>query len=156
VVQARHLLRTDPQVYNALSNHLTALFAQTRFNAYVAGRVGTEVPRGELLDRFEAEFGAGSDQYLSLQCDKVQGTSPLTELHITMKQDIDAADSFGELFPDRDVRPQGSCPQRFRIDAVGLGDYLSLAITAATIGAIRAKSASPRRIRSACTRDGSM
>jgi ribonuclease T2 len=112
----------SPEAYYALSNHLTALFSQTEFNAYVADRVGTEVARSELLDQFEAEFGAGNDQYLSLQCDEVQGTSMLTELYITVKQEIDATDSFDELFPDYDVRPQGSCPRSFWIDEVGIGN----------------------------------
>lgn len=111
-----------PEAYYALSNHLTALFSQSDFNAYVAERIGAEVQRNDLLDRFEAEFGPGSDQYLSLQCDDVAGTSMLTELYITLRQDIDAEHSFGELFPDRDIRPQGSCPRVFWIDEVGLGN----------------------------------
>jgi ribonuclease T2 len=113
-------LSTD--AYYALSNHLTTLFAQTEFNAYVADRIGIEVTRNELLDQFEAEFGTGSDQYLSLKCDEVQGTSMLTELYIILKPSIDADDNFSELFPSLDVRPQGSCPQRFWIDEVGIGN----------------------------------
>lgn len=110
------------EAYYALSNHLTALFSKTAFNAYVASRVGTEVTRNELLDQFETEFGPGSDRYLSLRCDVVQGTDMLTELYITVKPDIDATDSFDELFPDLSVSPQGSCPRNFWIDEVGIGN----------------------------------
>jgi ribonuclease T2 len=110
------------EAYYALGTHLVALFSQSEFNAYVAERVGTEVGRNELLNLFETEFGAGSDRYLSLKCNEVQGTSMLSELYITVKPDIDAADSFSELFPDVDVSPQGSCPQRFWIDEVGVGN----------------------------------
>jgi ribonuclease I len=46
--------------YFALSNGLVASFAQTEFNQYIASQIGRDVARNDLLDRFEAEFGAGS------------------------------------------------------------------------------------------------
>lgn len=107
--------------YFDLSNHLVQLFAQTEFNRYVADNIGGTLSRNDLLERFDQEFGNGASDYLSLRCSKVDGNSLLTEIQITLRQDLGALDDFGQLFPRESVRPQGSCPQQFSIDAVGLG-----------------------------------
>lgn len=108
--------------YFALSNGLVASFAQTEFNQYIASHIGNELSRTDVLNRFEAEFGPGSDDYLSLRCDKVGGVSLLSEIRLTLNQDLAELDNFSTLFTDQDVSPQGNCPQQFVIDAVGMGD----------------------------------
>lgn len=106
--------------YFALSNRLVALFSTTQFNAYVADRIGTEVTRNELLDQFETEFGAGSDTYLALRCNDVGGRTLLSELYITLDQDIEADESFAELLPEDKWNANGNCPREFWIDEVGI------------------------------------
>ena len=108
--------------YFALSNGLVASFAQTEFNQYIASHIGDELSRTDVLNRFAAEFGPGSDDYLSLRCDKLDGISLLGEIRLTLNQDLAALDDFSTLFTDQDVSPQGNCPQQFVIDAVGTGD----------------------------------
>lgn len=105
--------------YFALTNELVAQFAQTEFNQYVAAHIGSEVSRNDLLHEFEAEFGPGSDDYLSLRCNKVAGTSLLSELQLVLKKELAEVDDFSQLFPDEKVSPQGNCPQQFVIDPVG-------------------------------------
>lgn len=104
--------------YFALSNGLVASFAQTAFNQYVASQIGSEVSRNDLLNRFEDEFGAGSDDYLSLRCDEVNGTSLLSEIRLALKQDLTELDDFSGMFPEQNVSPQGNCPTQFMIDSV--------------------------------------
>lgn len=104
--------------YFSLSNGLVASFAQTAFNQYVASQIGSEVSRSDLLNRFEDEFGAGSDDYLSLRCDEVNGTSLLSEIRLALKQDLAELDDFSEMFPEQNVSPQGNCPTQFVIDSV--------------------------------------
>ena len=104
--------------YFALSNGLVASFAQTSFNQYVASQIGSEVSRNDLLNRFEDEFGAGSDDYLSLRCNEVDGTSLLSEIRLALKQDLTELDDFSEIFTQQNVSPQGNCPTQFMIDSV--------------------------------------
>jgi ribonuclease T2 len=104
--------------YFALSNGLVSSFAQTAFNQYVASQIGNEVSRNDLLNRFEDEFGAGSDDYLSLRCNEVNGTSLLSEIRLALKQDLAELDDFSEMFPEQSVSPQGNCPTQFVIDSV--------------------------------------
>lgn len=104
--------------YFALSNGLVASFAQTAFNQYVASQIGSEVSRNDLLSRFENEFGAGSNNYLSLRCNEVDGTSMLSEIRLALKQDLAELDDFSEMFPEQRISPQGNCPKQFVVDSV--------------------------------------
>jgi len=105
--------------YFALSNGLVASFAQTEFNQYIASQIGNEVSRNDLLNRFEDEFGAGSDDYLSIRCSEVDGVKLLSEIRLALKKDLEGLDDFSELFTDQNVSPQGNCPKQFVIDPVG-------------------------------------
>ena len=105
--------------YFALSNGLVASFAQTEFNQYIASQIGRDVARTDLLDRFEAEFGAGSETYLSLRCTEVDGISLLSEIRLALKQELAELDDFSTLFPEQQVSPQGNCPREFMIDSAG-------------------------------------
>ncbi|MBN1486940.1 MAG: hypothetical protein JW981_04810 [Anaerolineae bacterium] len=109
--------------YYALSNQLVSLFSQTDFNRYVAERVGSGVSRQELLAQFDAEFGPDASDYLSLRCDKVDGTTLLTEIQLVLKKDLSEPYDFSELFPAASVPLNGSCPSQFMIDQVGLGNF---------------------------------
>lgn len=109
--------------YYALSNQLVSRFSQTDFNQYVAKRVGRQVTRQELLTQFAAEFGQENSNFLSLRCSKVDGTSLLTEIQLVLKKDLAELNDFADLFPADEIHPQGSCPQEFKIDSVGLGNF---------------------------------
>jgi ribonuclease T2 len=111
------------EAYFALSHHLTALFSQTAFDDYVADHAGETVQRSALLDRFAQEFGSDHVDCLTLRCDRVEGTSLLTEIQLTLRPDIASPAAFSELFPVEDIRPDGNCPAEFRIDVVGLGNF---------------------------------
>jgi ribonuclease I len=109
--------------YYALNNQLVSLFSQTNFNRYVAKRAGHQVTRQELLEQFGNEFGQENSNFLSLRCSKVDGTSLLTEIQLVLKKDLTELNDFTNLFPADEVRPQGNCPQEFKIDSVGLGNF---------------------------------
>jgi ribonuclease T2 len=109
----------DADAYFGLSNGLAALFAQSDFNHYVADNIGREVSRNDLLARFEAEFGPGAADFLSLRCSDVGGQSLLSEIRIVLKQDLAELTHFADLFPAESVRPDGRCPQWFMIDEAG-------------------------------------
>ncbi len=105
--------------YFALSNGLVASFAQTDFNQFVASQIGGEVTRYDLLSRFEDEFGPGSDDFLSLRCNEVDGVSLLSEIRLALKKDLAELDDFANLFSSESVPAQGSCPKQFMIDPAG-------------------------------------
>jgi ribonuclease T2 len=111
------------EAYFALSNHLTGLFSQTAFDDYVADHAGEWVQRNALLDQFAREFGADTQDYLSLRCDQVEAAILLTEIQLVLRPDIAPEAAFGELFPTDDIRPRGTCPTEFKIDVVGLGNF---------------------------------
>jgi ribonuclease T2 len=113
----------SPDAYYALTNVLVERFAATEFNHYVAKRAGDDVARRDLLDQFDVEFGDGASDYLSLRCTKVDGVSLLTEIQIVLRPDLAALDDFTALFPDEKIPPEGSCPQTFKVDRVGLRNY---------------------------------
>ncbi|HOU14649.1 MAG TPA: hypothetical protein PKZ84_16200 [Anaerolineae bacterium] len=113
----------SPDTYYALTNALVERFAATEFNRYVAGHVGDDLSRRDLLNRFDAEFGDGASDYLSLRCTKLDGVSLLSEIQIVLRPDIAAVDDFTALFPDERIPPQGNCPQTFTVDRVGLKNY---------------------------------
>ncbi|MBN2006983.1 MAG: ribonuclease T2 [Anaerolineae bacterium] len=109
--------------YFALANELATLFAESDFNNYVAGQVGDEVNRRDLLNRFDDEFGPGASDNLSLRCTKVGGTSLLSEIQIALRPDLAEIETWEELFPGEKTPTQGNCPQTFKVDRVGAGDY---------------------------------
>lgn len=113
----------SPDAYYALSNALVDRFAATEFNRYVAARVGDEVSRRDLLNQFDAEFGDGASDYLSLRCSKLDGVSLLSEIQIVLRPDLATLNDFTALFPDESIPPQGNCPQTFTVDRVGLRNY---------------------------------
>ena len=113
----------SPDAYYALSNALVERFAATDFNSYVAARVGEEVSRRDLLNQFNAEFGDGASDYLSLRCSKLDGINLLSEIQIVLRPDMTTLDDFAALFPDERIPPEGNCPQTFKVDQVGLSNY---------------------------------
>ncbi len=104
--------------YYALANRLVELFAETEFNATIAAHTGDEMSRRGLLDLFEAEFGAGTSSFLSLRCDE-RTTGLLTEIRLAIRKDLGELNDLSQVFPDEKVQPQGNCPQKISIDAVG-------------------------------------
>jgi len=113
----------SPEAYFALTNALVTRFAETDFNHYVAGRIGDDVARRDLLSQFDAEFGDGASDFLSLRCTKLNGVSLLTEIQIMLQLDLATLDDFTTLFPDERIPPAGNCPQTFKVDQVGLRNY---------------------------------
>ncbi len=109
--------------YFALANELTAFFAKSDFNSYVADHVGDEVNRRDLLDKFDDEFGPGASDHLSLRCAKMSGQSLLTEIQIALRPDLAEIENWEDLFPNEKTPTQGNCPQMFKVDRVGLGNY---------------------------------
>ena len=110
------------EAYYDVSTQLVQSFAQTNFNQYIAANVGKMVDRNAVLEQFAAEFGAGTQDYLSVRCSEVDGVDVLTEIQITLKKDLSTPDDWSSLFPDNPPRINGSCPGQFKIDAVGLGN----------------------------------
>jgi ribonuclease T2 len=107
------------EAYYDLSSRLVQSFAQTEFNRYIAANVGQTVDRRAVLDQFAAEFGPGTEAYLSLRCERMAGLEILTEIQITLKPDLSSLTDWPDLFPPNPPRISGSCPRTFHIDAVG-------------------------------------
>jgi len=106
--------------YYVVSNQLVELFSKTRFSQYVAKNVGKYVNRKALLKQFDKEFGQGSRHYLALKCQKVRGTSLLTEIRIFLKKELSTVSDFKHLFPEKKLKVRGTCPRSFKIDEVGI------------------------------------
>jgi ribonuclease T2 len=91
--------------------------AATEFSRFVAAQAGRTVRRGDLLDRFELDFGKGSGRALRLFCKRPEGAVVLAEIRLGLRSHrIGLPMTRGSLAIP--VYPQRStCPERFLISA---------------------------------------
>lgn len=109
----------DAERYFSATLRLAAAVQASKLGDLLAANVGRELPRGRLIDAFEATFGPHAGKALSLLCTSSGAESLLIEIRIT----LEASAIKGDLGA-RDLRPTaagmtGSCPPAILIDPVG-------------------------------------
>ena len=111
--------RVSAEDYFAITLRLAAAVRASPLGDLLAGNVGREVARRELIDAFEAGFGPGAGKALTLLCTPSKAGSLLIEIRITLEPSATA----GELGAE-DLRPTASgagdsCPATILIDPIG-------------------------------------
>lgn len=102
--------------YFDASVHLVREMQTTQLSGVLRANIGKEVPRRDLLDAFEAEFGAGSADALEIICRQDGGHAYLTELRLALRPEaIDKPLSRNALFLDGPP-PHGDCPAQIYLD----------------------------------------
>lgn len=97
-----------------------ALLEQVNRSGFVSGfiqqNIGKTITRGALQQAFDQAFGAGSHKKVALQCRK----GVLMELQIALPKTVKYGDQLKGLLAKPGVRGngRGSCPNRFKIDAL--------------------------------------
>jgi ribonuclease T2 len=109
----------DADEYFARTLRLAAAIQATRLGEAVAGNIGKNVTPRQLINAFEAEFGAGSGKALALVCAERNGSHYLAEIRIA----LETPSAKGPLERDdlylAGEPPAGSCPDMMRIDSAG-------------------------------------
>lgn len=90
---------------------LTEAMAETEFSAFVAGQVGRDVARSDLLQAFRTEFGKGSERALQLLCHKDGGVPVLSEIRLRLLPDAVEQPLSAQSFDTAKVA-KGNCPAR--------------------------------------------
>jgi ribonuclease T2 len=133
-----HLAQTMPGVLSCLDRHewikhgtcagigaeryfgetvrLAAAVQATAFGRTVAANVGREVAAEQLIQAFEASFGAGSGKALTLVCSDRGG---LSEIRIALQARALEGELDGGDLHLGGPAPASQCPRTVRIDAVG-------------------------------------
>ena len=106
----------DDQAYFDGMLHLAAGVQATTLGRLIAGHVGQDLERRQLIDAFEAAFGPGTGKALTLLC---EAGGYLSEIRIALKPTaLDGALGGEDLYLDGPP-PRGSCPRIVRIDPAG-------------------------------------
>lgn len=108
----------DADAYFAQSVRLAAAIQATKLGEAVARNIGKNVTPRQLINAFEAEFGAGSGKALTLICTRRNGGAYLAEIRIALQSLGKGALERDDLYLAEDP-PAGSCPEMLRIDAAG-------------------------------------
>jgi len=109
----------DADSYFAATLRLAHAVQATRLGAVIAANVGRYVTPQQLFNAFEATFGAGASQALTLVCTRGGGLDYLSEVRIALKPDaLEGTLERDDLYLSGG-RPSGSCPDTIRIDSVG-------------------------------------
>jgi|GEM_PF-362028 len=101
--------------YFTLAYTLTSKVDDTGFNKYISRNIGNTINTDDLLTEFEKVFGDGSRSYVNLFCEKVDGTSRLTEVRMYLKTDLDADGQLKDFLTSPADAEQGTCPQKIFI-----------------------------------------
>lgn len=109
----------DAEGYFATTLRLAAAVRESPLGDLLAANVSRELPRRALIDAFEAGFGPGTGQALTLLCKPAGGQSLLIEIRIALERS--AADGALEAHDLRlaGTGVRGSCPAMILIDPVG-------------------------------------
>jgi len=106
--------------YFKLMLDLEKQFTTTKFNQFIASKVGQIITRQEVYKQFEQEFGKGTGTALSISCTKVKGVELLTEIQISLVKDISGSKKLKNmLLKGKYTKDKG--PESFKIDKVGIG-----------------------------------
>jgi ribonuclease T2 len=98
---------------------LAAAVQATPLGQLIAGHVGRDLQRRQLIDAFEAAFGPGSGRALGLLCAPGGGYTNLSEIRIALKPTaLDGALDRDDLYLEGPA-PRGTCPAIVHIDPVG-------------------------------------
>lgn len=103
--------------YFAVTLRLASDVRASRLGKLLAANINRTLPRRQLIEAFEAEYGPGTGRALTLLCKALGEESLLIEIRIT----LEPAALDGRL-DGRDLRlgkPRGSCPANILIDPVG-------------------------------------
>ncbi|MGH6893952.1 MAG: ribonuclease T2 family protein [Dongiaceae bacterium] len=108
----------DVETYFAGMLDLAAAVHGTELGRLIAANIGRELPRQQLIDAFEAAFGRGAGQALTLICARGGDGTYLSEIRIALKPtaldgELDAEDLYLS-----GPQPAGFCPGIVRIDRV--------------------------------------
>lgn len=103
----------DPNEYFAIAIQLTqALNASAWAQDFIQQHIGKQVTKKELKQEFDKSFGQGAQQKLSLVCAK----GLLSEIRLSLPQDLNPAESLAEMLGKAKRAPKDSCPERFTLD----------------------------------------
>ena len=106
----------DPEGYFGHTLRLDARVQATAFGDAITANVGREVTPEQLIQAFEASFGAGSGEALTLVC---SDRGDLSEVRIALQASALEGDlDGGDLHLDGPA-PASRCPGTIRIDAAG-------------------------------------
>jgi ribonuclease T2 len=105
--------------YFATSVRLANAVQATKLGEVLEANVGRYVTPQQLINAFEASFGAGSSQALTLVCTQGGGLAYLSEVRIALKPDaLKGALEHDDLYL-KDGGEAGSCPDTIRVDSIG-------------------------------------
>ncbi len=96
--------------------HLAAGVQATPLGQLIASHVGQDLERRQLIDAFEAAFGAGTGRALTLLC---EAGGYLSEIRIALKPTALEGELGGDDLYLDGPPPAGSCPGTVRIDPAG-------------------------------------
>lgn len=109
----------EADAYFAQSLRLAAAVQATGLGEAVAGNIGKNVTPRQLINAFEAGFGAGSGKALTLVCTERNGSHYLSEIRIALESpSVGGALERDDLYLAGEP-PAGSCPDMMRIDRAG-------------------------------------
>jgi ribonuclease T2 len=108
--------RIGAERYFGETLRLAAAVQATAFAQAISANVGREVTPEQLVKAFEASFGAGAGDALTLVCSK---HGDLSEIRIALKASALESELDGrDLYLDGPA-PESRCPGTVRIDAAG-------------------------------------
>jgi ribonuclease T2 len=109
----------DGDAYFGVSVGLVREMQATQLSGVLRANIGKEVSRRDLLDAFEADFGAGAAAALELICRRNSGRAYLMEIRLALRPDaIDKPLSGNALFLEGPP-PHGGCPTEIYLDPAG-------------------------------------
>jgi ribonuclease T2 len=104
----------SPDDYFARAAGLVERIAGTNFGRFLTTHVGQTVAASDLLSAFEADFGPGSRNDVSLSCTNAHGASLLLDVRLHLSNPLRPAEELaGMLLPSAG---SGNCPAQFLID----------------------------------------
>ena len=86
----------------------------------MAGRIGGEITSAQLRDAFDASFGEGAGERVTMACDRDGSRDLLVELRINLAGEITGSTPLADLLASASTAPS-DCTLGW-IDPVGLDD----------------------------------
>lgn len=109
----------DAETYFAAAIARTEEVAAGALGRFVAAHLGQQVDRRDMIDAFEMDFGKGSGRALRLFCKRSETAAWVIEIRLALRVGRVAEKlTRGSLVIPPSVK-SGTCPTRFRIEAVG-------------------------------------
>lgn len=107
------------QNYYAGALALLSRLNDSKVQDVFATRVGGRVDANEIRGAFDRAFGPGAGQRVTVECERLNGRTLISELRISVSGAISADPAFGRLLDQAPTRHRG-CPGG-EIDRVGIG-----------------------------------